>query len=1212
MYFSGRVHSVVYENPSQAFYILKMVLDKPKDGLGILPSATPDKVSVKGTIPGIAVRVGSWFGFEGEWSNHDKFGPQLTISKAPVLDVGGWDSDTAYRVLIANGVGDRVLASVREHHGDAFLDALQDVSLLKQVPGIDEFNAMHINQRWASVRTHFQTLIFLGDLGIPSGKIRQIWEMFGSEAEQVLTKNPWVILNIEGIPFSVADEIGLRLGLPLDHKGRIEGAITAAIRGQRNSGHLYMRTAHLVNEVQQGIPGTDPKTVGNALRDCHENKTVVLDRETQPGLMAVYDPWAWKIESESARLLASRVASAEFKKKTGIDPKGYISRLASVGPKTRDVALKKGSKLLKVVKTAVDEWGDTAHLVLSEAQKQGVINALTEPVSVLSGLPGTGKCVTPDTLVSGPWGVSPIGEIGDSSLAEGFHPLDLLLDTPDGIRQGSHLYNGGLSRVVRITTKSGHTIAGTPEHPIQVVEQGVFRWKTLGDISRGDVPVLVLGGMSFGSDEGMPLPSSVKTNGKYYHFPQRMTEDIAGILGYFVSEGSVTSDSCWTITNHDPCVLDWLMGAFQRSFGYSPSKQFDKRVGKIVGVRVGSRQIIRWFRKLGVSPVLSYQKDIPHRVLTASKNSIRAFLRSLFEGDGGYLRRDQSVEYGTSSLVLARQIQTVLLGFGIVAILHSRKTLGRVGYRISVRGLDYEKFRKEIGFQFTELSESTRKRNTNIHVIYKADCLVRSIVGGKHPRKGKEYNRIYRYSLSDGQNARKPSRERARLIASESPGTPAADALLKLTSDQFFYSPVADIVEEFSQVWDFQVPEGHCFLSNGFISHNTTSLYAVVRILRDAGVPFLLCAPTGIAAKRLSSLTNAPAYTIHRAFQAKGSSDDKRESTYIGIVGDSDGSGAGDMGEDENWGHDAEHPHPAEVVIVDESSMVDQHLVYRLLTCTSPQCRLVFVGDAAQLPPVGPGNVMRDMVDCGLFPTVRLTEIFRQKDTSDIVYAAHAIHHGEFPESQRDFKLVEVQNDDQASDIILKLAEKLYEKRANFQVLSPKHAGTIGVTSLNNKLRELLNPPSPGHKEIKLGSDVIREDDRIMVVQNNYKLGVYNGDVGKVSRIDTKAKEVEVKIFGDPPLLIRIEFKEVPDLIRLAYACTVHKSQGLEYDCIIMPLMDSFRGQLQRNLLYTAVTRAKHRVFLVGTKTALVAAVRNDKEDQRNTLFRLRLGNLIK
>jgi exodeoxyribonuclease V alpha subunit len=255
------------------------------------------------------------------------------------------------------------------------------------------------------------------------------------------------------------------------------------------------------------------------------------------------------------------------------------------------------------------------------------------------------------------------------------------------------------------------------------------------------------------------------------------------------------------------------------------------------------------------------------------------------------------------------------------------------------------------------------------------------------------------------------------------------------------------------------------------------------------------------------------------------------------------------------------------------------------------------------------------MISSDNFPMVHLTEIFRQEDTSDIVYAAHEVHAGRTPEftSKSDFTLLEEGNEDKALDIILRLAERMYNRRDNFQILSPRHAGTLGVTNLNSRLREILNPKKSGGQEMILGKDygTIREDDRIMVVKNNYELGVYNGDVGKVSRIDRKAQLVEIKIHGTPPMLVPISFKDVPTYLRLAYAMTVHKSQGQEYDRILMPVVPSFRHQLQRNLLYTGITRAKKKVVLVGRQTALTTAIENNKEDHRNTLFIHRLAKVF-
>lgn len=393
----------------------------------------------------------------------------------------------------------------------------------------------------------------------------------------------------------------------------------------------------------------------------------------------------------------------------------------------------------------------------------------------------------------------------------------------------------------------------------------------------------------------------------------------------------------------------------------------------------------------------------------------------------------------------------------------------------------------------------------------------------------------------------------------------------------------------------------------------TTTLRAVVSILRDMGVPFLLAAPTGIAAKRMALVTRADASTIHRAFGARGfmdDSDESSEATYAGIVGSRDKRKSGGNGV---WEFDEQNPHPAKFVIVDESSMLDLNMLYRLLLGTSKTCRLLFVGDPFQLPSVGSGDVLRDLVKSGSFPHSHLTQIFRQNDTSGIILAAHSVNNGHAPKSDgKDFVLLEAKDAGEASDLIVGIARRLYDKRLNFQVLSPRHAGEAGVTELNQRLRLSLNPSVSGLLEMKIGGDVVREGDRIMVVKNNYSLGVYNGDVGKVSRIDRRAKQIEVKIFqgpGQPSQIVIYNFADAAKSLRMAYAQTVHKSQGQEYDVIVLPMLASFGRQLQRNLLYTAMTRAKQKVILVGGQDAVEKAVRNNKAEDRNTMLDFRIRN---
>jgi exodeoxyribonuclease V alpha subunit len=392
----------------------------------------------------------------------------------------------------------------------------------------------------------------------------------------------------------------------------------------------------------------------------------------------------------------------------------------------------------------------------------------------------------------------------------------------------------------------------------------------------------------------------------------------------------------------------------------------------------------------------------------------------------------------------------------------------------------------------------------------------------------------------------------------------------------------------------------------------TTTLLAVVSILKDMGVPILLAAPTGIAAKRMSSVTGFEASTIHRAFGAKNflREGSDREATYVGVVGDASKKGPAES-QKEDWEYGPGKYHPAKVMIVDESSMLDLNMLYRLLSGTSPDCRVIFVGDPYQLPSVGSGDVLRDLVQSKVFPHTHLDKIFRQEGTSGIVAAAHDVNAGRAPASDgKDFLVIDAPTEGDACEVVTKVARKLYDRRVNFQVLSPRHRGDAGVTALNQTLRLALNPSSRGVEEIRLGSSVMREGDRVMVVKNDYNRNVYNGDVGKVARIDRRAKEIELKIFegeGVPPRLVRYAFKDATGSLRLAYAQTVHKSQGQEYDVIVLPLLPEFGRQLQRNLFYTAITRAKKKVFIVGKQAAIAKAVANNKSEQRNTFLKERL-----
>ena len=361
----------------------------------------------------------------------------------------------------------------------------------------------------------------------------------------------------------------------------------------------------------------------------------------------------------------------------------------------------------------------------------------------------------------------------------------------------------------------------------------------------------------------------------------------------------------------------------------------------------------------------------------------------------------------------------------------------------------------------------------------------------------------------------------------------------------------------------------------------TTLVRAFVRLFREKGLRHTLMAPTGIASKRLAAVTGTEAYTIHRTF---------------GYDGD-------------GWQYHGANKYQTDAVIVDEMSMVDQELFFRVLDALHPDTILVLVGDDAQLPSVGPGNVLRELLASERVPNVRLTQIFRQQHTSEIVVASHVINRGETlslakrpPESE--FQFVHLTDEEQIAELIVKMALKLKARDANFQVLAPKYDGYVGVNNLNDRLREALNP-SMGQPEWRAGYFSARLGDRLMVVRNDYKLGVYNGDMGKL--VEVQRENLMVRIHGigvgAVDTLIAIPKSEASSLLRLAYAITVHKSQGSEFDNVILPIVKSHGRMLQRNLFYTAVTRAKKKCWVLGDPFSVYKAIGNDKVVQRNTAF---------
>jgi len=378
---------------------------------------------------------------------------------------------------------------------------------------------------------------------------------------------------------------------------------------------------------------------------------------------------------------------------------------------------------------------------------------------------------------------------------------------------------------------------------------------------------------------------------------------------------------------------------------------------------------------------------------------------------------------------------------------------------------------------------------------------------------------------------------------------------------------------------------GVFILTGGPGTGKTTVVRGIIEALEQQGLRLLLGAPTGRATKRLSETAGQRAQTVHRLLEAAP-------------------AGGGALTFERN----AERPLEADVVIIDEASMMDLLLMHYLLEAVPQGCRVIFVGDADQLPAVGPGAVLNDMLRSQAIPAVRLHEVFRQTDNSRIVLNAHAINQGRMPEciADSDFIFREMSDQETVRAIAALCTDELpaqgFDSKNDVQVLSPMHRLECGVSHLNLILQDALNPEKPDKPELKAGGQTFRLGDKVMQMRNNYRKNVFNGDIGFISLLESERLVVEY-----PEGYVEYDAAELAEL-KLAYAMSVHKSQGSEYKVVILPLSDSHYIMLQRNLLYTAVTRAKEKVVLLGSKRALATAVANDRTKRRYTFLAERLN----
>jgi exodeoxyribonuclease V alpha subunit len=395
------------------------------------------------------------------------------------------------------------------------------------------------------------------------------------------------------------------------------------------------------------------------------------------------------------------------------------------------------------------------------------------------------------------------------------------------------------------------------------------------------------------------------------------------------------------------------------------------------------------------------------------------------------------------------------------------------------------------------------------------------------------------------------------------------------------------LADEQRQAIRWAIEQKVLVITGGPGTGKTTLINGIIRILGKKKLSILLAAPTGRAAKKMAETTGHEAKTLHRLLEWS-----PKSNTFV---------------------RDPAHPLEADLVIIDEASMLDTVMAYNLLLALPAHCQLVLVGDVDQLPSVGPGTVLLDFIRSRAVPVARLAHIFRQAEQSRIVVNAHRINAGDMPllagegEPQSDFYFIEKPEPEQVLATLKTLVSERIPRKfgfdpvADIQVLTPMHKGLLGAAALNAELQALLNPSGAS---VTRGARTFRSGDKVMQTRNNYELDVYNGDIGRIASIDEAMRTVSVTFEAR-----EVAYEEADlDELALAYACSVHKAQGSEYPCVVLPLHTQHYIMLKRNLLYTAITRGRRLVVIVGSRRALSTAVRNGQVDARFTGLSRRLA----
>jgi ATP-dependent exoDNAse (exonuclease V) alpha subunit len=1147
---TGVLERIIFFNEENHYTIAELRPDPASAKASARPEGTRDKgsaslVTVVGPLPG--VQCGETLQLTGEWTRHAQHGAQFkVVTFRSELPSSVYGIRKYLGSGLVPGIGKVYANKIVDAFGtDTFRVLSEESGKLRQVEGIGKVRAASIKAAWEEQRILREVHIFLQTYGVTTAQCVRIVKQWDVAAQKIIQSEPYRLAReIDGIGFKTADRLAINLGFANDAAPRLDAGLIYALQTLEEEGHTAFPRDELVSYTANLLE-TSAQRLEARIDALIAGKELV--QHLPPGAGPDLGPGPGSTQGRA--LQAPPTPAPSLSPEIGNSPRAFIQLPANdrferkIAEAVRRLgAVPSGLPAIKI--DAAIGWAqEKAGFEFHSLQKSALQNALVHKFSILTGGPGTGKAQPVHAQVLTPAGFRPIGQ---------FRPGDEVISAEGQPCRVRSVHPQGVKPVYRVTFSDGRSCECCGDHLWKVWTR-ISVWspaKKRKIRSRGwrVVPLSIvqrrLAEERVESTRiGVPLltPWPGKTD-----LPLAIP---AYVLGALIGDGGLKDAVILTTTDSE---LRERIAGLVAPLGVR-LKPVMLHGEPTISCRLVARgkghanpirdAIVRW--RLNVT---SEAKFIPPELFDAPLAQRLELLRGLLDTDGT-VDRLGVVSFSTSSLRLALDFQRLAWSIGALA------TLGAVE-------------------RPTSRHRGKRRTGRDAYTVFL-----------QHPEPDTLFHLTRKRQRTERASARKRLGHRLR-IASITPLAPQECVCISIDS-----------------------PSGLYITNDYIVTHNTTILRALVDILKAKKARVTLAAPTGRAAQRLAETTGGFASTIHRLLRFENGGFTVNES----------------------------HPLATDFLIVDEASMLDARLAAALLPAVPARAHLLLVGDIDQLPSVGAGNVLKDLIAAGpdlasgqdstqgralqadgaapSIPVTRLSLVYRQQKESLIVTTAHAINHGtntpppvvsEVAKAQTwcDLNFIAAHGAEDCLAKVIELCTRFIPAHFQWlhpvqdvQVLAPMHKGVAGVANLNTRLQAALNPHRQGLKTV---SGEYRPGDKLIQLRNNYDKNLFNGDIGAVVSVDPAKGSLVADFDGEQHTFERGEFGDVA----LAYAISIHKSQGSEYPVVIVPLLKAHFMMLQRNLVYTAITRGRKKVFLVGEPAAYSMAVRNAEAKARCTHLR--------